>query len=85
MTKDYGIVGHMRDSRTFDPSEVLLSLSDFLQSYNSTIPASFPQATESLLLKYKEEHQSFFKHKELWSLADHRKKIIDWLPLNKVA
>jgi hypothetical protein len=67
----------------FDPSELLLSVKDFLQSYNTTIPASFPKASLLLLQKYRDEHEPFFKHKDQWSLAEHRKKIMDWLPLNK--
>jgi hypothetical protein len=43
----------------------------------------FPQATTELLQKFKEGHASFFKHGELWSLDEHRKKIVDWLQLNK--
>lgn len=66
----------------FDPSETLLSLPEFLKSYNKTIPESFPKASLLLLQKYKAEHLAFFKHADQWSLADHRKKIMDWLPLN---
>lgn len=62
-----------------------VSLSDFLQSYNKTIPASFPKVTALLLKKFREGHVKLFKHGELWSLDQHRKKIMDWLPLNKDA
>lgn len=69
--------------KKLDPSELLISLSEFLQSYNKTIPEGFPKASLSLLERYKEEHKLFFKHKDQWSLAEHRKKIMDWLPLNQ--
>ncbi len=69
-------------SKKFDPSELLIPLAEFLRSYNKNIPEGFPKASVPLLQKYKEEHQSFFKHKDQWSLAEHRKKIMDWLPLN---
>ncbi len=69
-------------SKKFDPSEILLPLADFLRSYNKTIPEGFPKASRTLLEKYKSEHQSFFKHEDQWSIADHRKRIMDWLPLN---
>lgn len=59
-----------------------IPLSDFLKSYNKTIPASFPKVTTLLLKKFKEGHAKLFKHGELWSLDLHRKKLIDWLPLN---
>lgn len=68
--------------KKFDPSEILLSLGEFLRSYNTNIPEGFPKASAALLEKYKSEHSSFFKHKDQWSLAEHRKKIMDWLPLN---
>ncbi len=68
--------------KKFDPSETLLSVAEFLHSYNETIPTNFLKASLPLLQKYKEEHASFFKHAEMWSLAEHRKKIMDWLPLN---
>lgn len=66
-----------------DPSQLLITLSEFLKSYNKNIPTNFPPASEALLKKYKEEHPSFFKHGEMWSLDEHRKKIVDWLPLNR--
>jgi hypothetical protein len=68
--------------KKFDPSEILLSLAEFLHSYNNNLPESFPKASTSLLLKYKGEHKAFFKHADQWSLAEHRKKVMDWLPLN---
>lgn len=70
-------------SKKIDVSQLPLSLSEFLKSYNKNIPQGFPQATAELLQKFKEGHASFFKHGELWSLDEHRKKIVDWLQLNK--
>ncbi len=68
--------------KKIDPSQTQVSLLEFLKSYNKNIPAGFPKASEALLKKFKEEHASFFKHGEMWSLDEHRKKIVDWLPLN---
>ena len=67
-----------------DPSELPLTLQEFLKAYNSSIPKGFPKATLLLLQKYRDGHKSFFKHEGLWSLADHRKRIMDWLQLNQV-
>lgn len=67
-----------------DPSEMLISIAEFLRTYNGTIPEGFLKASLPLLQKYKEEHQSLFKHADQWSLAEHRKKIMDWLPLNSI-
>lgn len=65
-----------------DPSEAMLTQAEFLLSYNKNIPEGFPKASSVLLQKYRGEHGSFFKKHDLWSLAEHRKKIMDWLPLN---
>jgi len=70
-------------SRKIDISQIQLSLGDFLKSYNKNIPQGFPPATTELLQKFKDGHASFFKHGEMWSLDEHRKKIVDWLQLNK--
>ena len=61
-------------------SEMRVSLSDFLKSYNKSLPAGFPRSSTALLKKFKELHPAFFKHGDLWSLDEHRKKILDWLP-----
>lgn len=61
-------------------SEMRMTLADFLKSYNKTLPAGFPKASTALLKKYKEAHPLFFKHGDSWSLDEHRKKIVDWLP-----
>ena len=61
-------------------SEKRMTLADFLKSYNKTLPEGFPRASTALLKKYKETHPLFFKHGDSWSLDEHRKKIVDWLP-----
>ena len=70
-------------SKKIDVSELQISLPEFLKSYNKNIPAGYPQVTAELLQKFKTAHASFFRHGELWSLDEHRKKIVDWLQLNK--
>jgi hypothetical protein len=61
-------------------SEVRMSLADFLKSYNKGLPEGFPRSSAALLKKYKQSHPLFFKHGDLWSLDEHRKKILDWIP-----
>lgn len=56
-----------------------ISLFEFLSSFNEHMPKNFKKVTEGQLLKFKETHPTFFKNKDLWSLDQHRKKIIDWL------
>jgi hypothetical protein len=67
-------------SAELEISEMRISLGDFLKSYNKSIPLGFPRVSTALLKKFKETHPLFFKHGDLWSLDEHRKKIIDWLP-----
>lgn len=61
---------------------VLISEAEFLESYNKNMPSIFPRVTGALLKKFKSEHSALFTHGELWSLDQHRKKIMDWLPRN---
>lgn len=63
-------------------SLVEMSQMDFLASYNQNMPPQFPRVTTAQLNKFKEDHGSLFKHGNMWSLDQHRKKIMDWLPLN---
>ena len=46
------------------------------------MPATFPRATLSLLNSFRETHTTIFKHGDLWSLDQHRKKLMDWIPRN---
>jgi hypothetical protein len=73
-------VGMKKYTEELAVSEVRMSLGDFLKSYNKGLPASFPRSSRALLQKYKTLHPLFFKHGDLWSLDEHRKKIMDWLP-----
>jgi hypothetical protein len=77
----YGIMAAMKKyGEELKISEMRTSLADFLKSYNKNIPQGFPKASAALLKEYKNTHPLFFKHDDLWSLDEHRKKIIDWLP-----
>ncbi|HQT83166.1 MAG TPA: hypothetical protein PLW99_03390 [Candidatus Paceibacterota bacterium] len=60
-------------------SEKPISFSDFLQSYNENLPAAFPRASLALLREFKKANASLFKEGNLWSLDQHRKKVMDWL------
>lgn len=63
-------------------SQEQVSLSEFLESYNKNMPPAFPRATPALLKKFKDDHAMLFKHGDSWSLDQHRKKMMDWLPRN---
>jgi len=52
---------------------------EFLKSYNENIPTGYTRASSAHLKEFKEEHPSLFKQGDLWSLDQHRKKLMDWL------
>ncbi|MDO8492999.1 MAG: hypothetical protein Q7S19_00420 [bacterium] len=71
-----------RNAAELNISQAEMPLADFLESYNKNMPASFPRATTSLLKKFQEAHAVLFRHGDSWSLDQHRKKLMDWLPRN---
>ncbi len=60
-------------------SEQALPLSGFLKSYNEGLPIQFPRASLPLLREFRKVHTTLFKSDNLWSLDQHRKKVMDWL------
>ena len=72
----------MKNSQKIKLNEMPLSLSEFLESFNQNMPANFPQISEGQLIKFKKEHEVLFKKGNTWSLDQHRKKVMDWLPRN---
>lgn len=60
-------------------SQDQISLATFLESYNHTIPADFPHASVPILKKFQTIYPTLFKNGDTWSVALHRKKVIDWL------
>ena len=63
-------------------NEAQISIAEFVLSYNQSIPTGWPKATTELLQRFKTDNTGLFKHGEMWSIDLHRKRIIDWLPLN---
>ena len=62
-----------------DLSQVQTSLKVFLESYNKNIPAEFPRASVAILKKFQSIYPLLFKNGNTWSIAQDRKKVIDWL------
>jgi hypothetical protein len=60
-------------------SEKILTFGQFLSAYNENLPAEFLRATTPLLREFQKSHLSLFKEAGVWSLDQHRKKVIDWL------
>ncbi len=56
------------------------SLVVFMESYNKSIPVSFPQASVKILKKFQALHPILFRHADEWSIDRHRKRVMDWLP-----
>ena len=61
-------------------SEKKLSLIDFLAFYNENLPSSFPRASQPFLKAFKKAYPGLFQDDNTWSLDQHRKKFMDWLP-----
>jgi hypothetical protein len=70
------------NSQELKPNEIPLSLNQFLESFNQNMPANFPQVSEEQLIKFRKEHETLFQKTGTWSLDQHRKKVMDWLPGN---
>lgn len=60
--------------------EKQLTLAGFLKCYNEDLPSNFPQASAVLLREFRRENGALFKSGS-WSLDQHRKKMMDWLPV----
>jgi hypothetical protein len=62
-------------------SEKKLSMKEFGVFYNQGLPTGYPPVTNSLLKTFSTTNPQFFKHDtDEWSLDQHRKKVMDWLP-----
>ena len=64
------------------PNETPMTSAEFLESYNKNMPEGYPLVSLTILERFKEAHASLFKGKGLWSLDQHRKRMIEWLPQN---
>jgi hypothetical protein len=63
-------------------SELPMTEAEFLTSYNQNMPESYPHVSLSIMQRFKEAHTNLFKGKGFWSLDQHRKRMIEWLPQN---
>jgi hypothetical protein len=68
-----------KEKEAIELSQMQITLSAFLESYNQNIPANFPRASVTILKKFQITHPMLFKNGDMWSIAQHRKKLIDWL------
>jgi len=63
-------------------NEIPLTNVEFLKSYNENMPEGYPHVSLAILERFKKEHLSLFKSNGAWSLDQHRKRMIEWLPQN---
>ncbi|MBI4085594.1 MAG: hypothetical protein HY432_03785 [Candidatus Liptonbacteria bacterium] len=68
-----------RDSE-LELNQVKTSLLIFMESYNKSIPESFPHTTIKILKKFQALHPMLFRGRDEWSIDRHRKRVMDWLP-----
>ena len=61
-------------------NQVRIPLVTFLESYNKSIPTSFPHVSVKILKHFQKLHPMLFKHSTEWSIDKHRKRLMDWLP-----
>lgn len=66
-------------------SEQKLTLTEFMQEYNKNLPSAFPRVTAHLLREFQKKNPSLFKPASTWTLDQHRKKVMDWLPARLAA
>jgi len=68
-----------KKDEAYELSKTQTTLSVFLETYNQSIPEVFPHASIAILEKFNNLYPTLFKDGNLWSIAQHRKKLIDWL------
>ena len=69
----------MRKNREeLERNQAHVVLSVFLEDYNKNIPAGFPHVSVKVLKKFQDLHPTLFKQGDMWSIARHRKKLMDW-------
>ena len=72
-----------KKNEAYERSKEQTILSVFLKTYNEGIPKGFPRVSAAGLKKFKDLYPGLFKKGNSWSVAEHRKKLIDWLFANR--
>ncbi len=68
--------------KEYELSQTQTTLAAFLVAYNQSIPSGFPAASVTTLQQFRRVHPALFKHGSQWSVALHRKRVMDWLSGN---
>ncbi len=62
-------------------SEKTLTAKEFVACYNDGLPTGYPPVTVRLVKLFSAAHPHLFKKgDDDWSLDQHRKRVMDWLP-----
>ena len=70
----------MKTPDKFKVNLIATSLAVFMDSYNKSVPESFPRPSARVLKAFQALHPALFKNTNEWSIDKHRKRIMDWLP-----
>lgn len=71
----------MKDKNNpLDLNQIKIPILNFMESYNKSVPVSFPRVSIKILKKFQTLHPILFKHSNEWSIDKHRKRVMDWLP-----
>jgi hypothetical protein len=60
-------------------AHTLTTRAAFLEIYNRTLPAGYPRASSEILERFRAAHPALFKRGGGWSVALHRKRLMDWM------
>jgi len=60
-------------------SQIIVTTSAFVASYNRDIPKGYPEASVENLEQFYKAHPLLFKNGRKWSMDRHRKRVMDWL------
>lgn len=61
-----------------EKNQLGVSLQGFMESYNKSVPKSFPAASIKTLKQFQEVYPSLFKKEDEWCIDKHRKRFMDW-------
>ena len=71
-----------KPSERIVPNLVPMTSVEFIESYNANMPHGYPHVSLEILEKFKLAHPNLFRNEGIWTLEQHRKRMIEWLPQN---
>ncbi|OHA64740.1 MAG: hypothetical protein A2672_00990 [Candidatus Wildermuthbacteria bacterium RIFCSPHIGHO2_01_FULL_49_22b] len=74
-----------RKYNDLEKNQETVSLASFMETYNKSVPESFPVASIKTLKQFQETYPSLFKKEGEWCIDRHRKRFMDWSFSNRKA